>query len=224
MRKILVSSITVGILSLAMCVPLFAADGSSATDSGSRVKESINLQDASENMTMSDVLTFDELVLEFAKDSEISVDQARATLLSNYYSSGKKLNSSVSPQLATFRTFTATLEEFSKIGIDYKPSLNFYCETTESRPSFHGIVSVLNTTMNRIYNGKAKQFSGTVYTNLEHANKIHYVVEGSFYNNGTTTYSGNGGIKVGESFTLSFGVSNSSNYFGSLYEPGDYEW
>lgn len=133
LRKILVSSITVGILSLAMCVPLFAADGSSATDSGSRVKESINLQDASENMTMSDVLTFDELVLEFAKDSEISVDQARATLLSNYYSSGNKLNSNVSPQLARFRTFA-------------------------------------------------------------------------------------------ESFTLSFGVSNSSNYFGSLYEPGDYEW
>ncbi|WP_114497573.1 hypothetical protein [Fontibacillus phaseoli] len=169
-------------------------------------------------MKMSDVLTFDELVSTYANDSGISIEQARKTLLSNF-NSGRTKSSTISPKLATYRTFTAQLNAMS----NYKPSLKFYCETTEG-DYFHGILTVLSTTMNRVYQGTAKQFSGTVYTNLEHANRIHYIVSGDFYDNGTTTISGGGKANIGESFEITFGVSYSSNWYATIYEEDDCDW
>ncbi|WP_147423836.1 hypothetical protein [Cohnella endophytica] len=105
----------------------------------------------------------------------------------------------------------------------------FYCETSESG-NFNGILKVLDTSMNRVANGKSKWFFGTIYTNLEHGAKIHYIVNGEFYNNGTITVTGTGtgtgtgGITVGGFFTMTFSVSSSSNFNATLYIADDFYW
>ncbi|MGZ7443221.1 hypothetical protein [Paenibacillus sp. TH7-28] len=220
-RKRMVSSIASGILSFVLCIPLVAADDFAASrNPADNVEASINVQQEVSDMQMSDVLTFDELVSTYANDSGISVEQARETLLSNFYSGKRTKTATISPQLATYRTFTAQLNAMKS----YKPSLKFYCETTEGGYSFYGILKVLSTTMNRVYQGVSKQYAGTVYTNLEHANRIHYIVSGDFYDNGTTTISGGGTAGIGESFELSFSVSYSSNWYATIYEEDDYDW
>lgn len=49
--------------------------------------------------------------------------------------------------------------------------------------------------MNRVYNGLSKKYAGKFYMNLEDPNRIHYILDGDFYNNGTV--SGEIGGKVG---------------------------
>ena len=71
--------------------------------------------------------------------------------------------------------------------------------------------------MIRKYNDMTKQFGGTVYTNLEDANSIYYIVNGDFYNNGTTTGGGGVNIGVGEGVSLNFNLSYSSNEYAYCY-------
>lgn len=63
----------------------------------------------------------------------------------------------------------------------------------------------------------SKQFSGTVYANLEDASTIFYTVEGFFFNNGTTTGGGGVSIGVGQSASVNFSVSGSTNHYSYCY-------
>jgi hypothetical protein len=76
--------------------------------------------------------------------------------------------------------------------------------------------------MNRAHlgNGISKQYDGTIYTNLESAAKIFWIVNGDFYNNGTTTGSGGVSIEVGQSATVNFNISYASNHYKYLYKEG----
>jgi hypothetical protein len=71
--------------------------------------------------------------------------------------------------------------------------------------------------MIRGYNGLSKQFSGNVYVNLEDANRIFYIVNGDFFNNGTTTWNAGVTIGVGKAANVKFGVSGASNYYQYRY-------
>ncbi|NRD77370.1 hypothetical protein HPT25_07635 [Bacillus sp. BRMEA1] len=175
---------------------------------------------------VSKILTFDEVVSAISKDNNISKSEAANLVISNFQksngttkapaSAGTMSNTTASApavqsaQLATYRSLSTTFTVTSV----YKPSVNFYCQTDEGG-YFRGIVKILNISMNRSYNNTSKQFSGTVYANLEDPNRIYWEVNGDFLNNGTTTISGGGAVNIGVGYSASvnFGVSYQSNEY-----------
>lgn len=193
----------------------FANDNSN-NNTVQQENKTVGFIDIGEDTEMSEVLTFDEIVKEIAKANNISESEARSHVLSTFENDGNRL-SSISPQAATYRTFSSSFTVMST----YKPTLNFYCQTSEGG-GYIGIVKILNVSMNRLSNGMTKQFGGTVYANLETAARIYYIVNGDFYNNGTT--SGNGGVDIGigKGATIKFGISYATNHFKYVYTTGYY--
>lgn len=81
-------------------------------------------------------------------------------------------------------------------------------------------IKILNANIDRNYYGTSKQFGGTLYYNLESSSTIYWDVNGDFFNNGTTTFAAGASIGVGESTSISFSISNSSNHFAYCHKTG----
>nr|WP_319487417.1 hypothetical protein [uncultured Caproiciproducens sp.] len=211
MRKI-ISLMLALVLSLTASMPAFA-QATNKQHEANHVSGIIAIGDS--KVVISKVLTFDEIVEAIAGDSQISKAQAANQVISgftNKNSNSLNLTAKAAASRATYRTINSDFTVTS----EYKPTMRFYCETSESG-SFHGIVKILNVNMIRKYNGMTKQFGGTVYTNLEDANSIFYTVDGDFYNTGTTTFGGGVSIGVGEGSSVSFNASSSSNFYAYCY-------
>lgn len=103
----------------------------------------------------------------------------------------------------------------------YRPRIEFYCRTSESG-SYWGILSIYSVQLVRSYSGISKQFTGNISVWLRSAYQIEYTINGDFYNNGTTTVSGGGGLDlgIGESVNISLSASMSyeSNHYKYFYE------
>lgn len=160
-----------------------------------------------DNMIESKALTYDELIQEVMKNEKLTEAEAK-----EFIGVGEKKS-----VRATYRTYKYSVEVTSA----YKPQVVFYCETSEWG-NYRGILSLLNTSLNRGYNGISKQFSGTIYTNLENAACIYFELNGDFYNNGTTSMSGGVSVGVGEKTTVNFSVSSASNHFKYIYKADRY--
>ncbi|WP_458126036.1 hypothetical protein [Paenibacillus sp. Z3-2] len=233
LKKIIVSGFTVCLLAVGS--PAFA-DENNNVEVSSNVDgniPTIDLQNGLDNLpeevVVSEVMTFDELAAEMAKNKGITEVEAQQIILKNSTDNSKSLNRTnnsegvVSAKAAKFRTIKQYLPEFR----GYTPSLEFYCETNESG-SFRGIVKILNTDLNPLSYVRedvyvAKTFVGTVYVNLENANKIHYIVKGSFYNKGgVSSVTGNVGLSLGGATTLGISATVSDlNLFSTVHWPGD---
>ncbi len=172
---------------------------------------------------VSGVLTFDQMVERIAIDNNITRAEAanRVRMNSNDTSLHKIINKSLTTTLAENPTYRVVSCRFTVTDV-YKPTLNFYCETTEGG-YFWGINKILDVQMNRSYNGISKQFSGSVYTHLENGGSIYWVVNGDFYNNGMTTVQGAGEIGMGKYATINFSVSYQLNHYSYCYETGYYK-
>ena len=135
------------------------------------------------------------------KNEGLSKDQAKKFI-------GPRMESRAKGQF--YRTFEKTV----KVKSNYKPKVRFYCKTSEW-DGYRGIMTLLNSSINRDYDGTSKQFNGTLYTNLEDANTIYFELNGDFYYNGTTAFTGGTEIGVGEDTTIKFSASKtySSNFF-----------
>ena len=70
------------------------------------------------------------------------------------------------------------------------------------------------------FSGLTKQFGGTVYANLEDGGTIYWIVNGDFYNYGTTTTNGAVDIGLGEYASINFGASNTTNQYAYCYKTG----
>ncbi|MEK4948737.1 hypothetical protein [Carnobacterium sp. FSL W8-0810] len=175
-------------------------------------EQSIDINDPTSQV--SEILTFEEITEEIASDLEISITEAQELVVDNSVTQSR-----MSAQAATYRTLS---QQFT-VTSSYKPTMRFYCQTSESG-SFHGILKIMNVNMIRGYNGVTKQFSGTVYVNLERSDKIFYIVNGDFYNNGTTTVNTGVSIGVGKQASINFGVSKSSNHYKYRYVESYYNW
>ncbi|WP_145040975.1 hypothetical protein [Paenibacillus sp. Y412MC10] len=213
-KKFLRTGLAVALLASSLSLPVSAA--ATATDEASLQSAGIiDLNNVSENVVVSEVMTFDEMSSYMSKQENISLDEAKAILVGDYNVNSLS-SSEVSPYAATYRTFASMMN----VDSSYQPTLQFYCETSEWG-NYMGIVKVLNTTMNRSSFGKSKQFGGTIFVHLESANKIHWVVGGDWYNNGTTTINGGVTINLGQAATINAGVSASSNHYKYYYGTGD---
>ncbi|MCM3205575.1 hypothetical protein [Paenibacillus illinoisensis] len=229
LKRIIVSGLTVCLLAAGS--PVFADENNNVVVS-SNVEgniQTIDLQNGFENLpeevVVSEVLTFDELVTVLAKEKGITEDEASNIIMNNSITSSRSAESKITAaQSATYRTIKQYL-----YGIPgYSPSLEFYCQTSEGG-SARGIVKILNTDLNtlswdaNIQGYITKTYVGTVYVNLENANKIHYIVNGKFYHTGgVKTVTGNVGLSIGGTLTLGISATaDEKNLFYTVYWPGD---
>lgn len=156
---------------------------------------------------ISEPMTYEEMINRYAQSGGCSYEEA----LHNFPKA-----KAVNPR-ATYRELTVTLN----VASTYKPKIAFYCETSESS-QYWGILSIYSIQLIRSYNGTSKQFMGDIEAWLRSAYKIEYVINGDFYNNGTTTVTGTVGSDAGidEKIKISLGASitTSSNHFKYFYK------
>ncbi|SJP47579.1 hypothetical protein [Clostridioides difficile] len=176
------------------------------------ITNKIDINNPSENITVSEPMTYDEIANQLAKDKGITLLEAKTEL-------GYKnpIKARAAGNGAYYRTFGATVT----VNSGYKVGVNFYCSTQEWGNRI-GIVEVLSVSMNRNYNGTVKLFGGSIYTNLENANTLYFEVNGDFYNKGTISTNGKISYKNGDKTTFEFGLSYSSNYYAYVYKTGRY--
>lgn len=163
-----------------------------------------------DDVTVSEPMNYSEVVARCAEINNISEGKMKSQLNKNVYSVNSLRNS------GTYRELRVSLNVRS----DYKPQLSFFCNTSEYG-NYWGITDIFSIQMIRDYRGTSKQFSGNIEGYLRSAAKILYIVNGDFYNNGTTTVtaevsaSANGGV-ASTSFSASTAVS--SNHFKYFYD------
>lgn len=155
----------------------------------------------SNETNVSDVMNVNEIVSDLSTREGISLEEAKEIL----FPGGNISLLNDSTKAATYRTITSNLP--NSVG-----SVFYYCETSESG-LFHAIQKVLHAG----YNSGNKIYSGLFFYNLADPNRIDYILNGHLYNTGSTTISGGGEISVGESETISVGISNTSDYYAPLY-------
>ncbi|WP_339087441.1 hypothetical protein [Enterococcus hirae] len=63
----------------------------------------------------------------------------------------------------------------------------------------------------------AKAFSGTVYVNLEEANRIYYTVNSYFFNQGTTSWQIGSTSGVASALDLRFTTKDAGNHYQYSY-------
>lgn len=216
MKKIIVGSlISLAVLGTLSTVPVSAEVTEKAeTTSNIRLKENILDDSVFSNQGVSNVMSFKEMVNQVANDFSITVPEARERLGYSEAEAEKATKGNY-----TYRTMSS---QFTVNSL-YKPTMRFYCQTSESG-LFRAIIKILEVNMIRGYQGLSKQFQGKVYVNLEHANKIFYIVNGDFYNNGTTTVSAGVSIGVGQYANVSFSVKNVSNHYQYRYVESYYSF
>ncbi|MFB5678005.1 hypothetical protein ACE3NQ_12435 [Paenibacillus terreus] len=189
--------------------------GTTSEEISSNGTISLDPENRSDDVIISDVMTFDEIVKEMSEDMNISISEA-SSIVKN--SNGMNSLSDAQLAAATYRTFSKYLD----VSPVYQPQIKFYCETTEGGGSFRGIVQIVNYQMDRRDGNVTKQFSGTLFAHLEHANKIHWIVNGDFYHNGNTNISGGGSIGLKGMGEITFSISGDANHFTYFYDDGDF--
>ena len=167
----------------------------------------INNEDS--DIQVSAPMSFSEMVNHYMEVNGVSYDEALKAFPVRLQ---KETRAS-----ATYRTLSVSLTVTSTC----RPRIEFYCRTSESG-SYWGILSIYSVQLVRSYSGISKQFTGNISVWLRSAYQIEYTINGDFYNNGTTTVSGGGGLDlgIGESVNISLSASMSyeSNHYKYFYE------
>lgn len=192
---------------VAMCLPLpaYAAEPDSSTLHGV-----IDLSDVENNpnVFISEPMSFPEMVTQYAENEGISYQEALAILPEAAENTTRSIE---------YRTFTVYLP----VTNSYKPHIDFLCQTSEGG-HFRNIDSIYSIQLVRSYGSVSKQFNGQIEAWLRTHNKIEYVVNGDFFNNGATTASGgtNISIPVGGKATVTFeaSISTTSNHYTYFYK------
>ncbi len=162
-----------------------------------------------EDVTVSAVLSFDELVQEYAENEKMSKDEAMNVLV-------QPLHLDEERELSDRRN--KTYRRISKrifINCWYRPSINFYCESAEESEGY-AITKIITSGINSEYYKKYKPFAGSIYVNLENPNKIYWVLNGDFFDKGISTV---GDMTVSESsFEIEYAVRYALVHYAYVYK------
>ncbi len=165
--------------------------------------------DLDEDVMISDVLHFDELVQEYAENEKMSKDEAINVLVQSLHSDEER-------ELSDRRN--KTYRRISKrifINCWYRPSINFYCESDEKSEGYT-IKKIISSGINSEYYKKYKPFAGSIYANLENPNKIYWVLNGDFFDKGIRTV---GDMTVSESSSeIEYAVRYSLAHYAYIYK------
>lgn len=100
------------------------------------------------------------------------------------------------------------------------PYFYIKCWNSGGRPG--PMQEVLNANIDLNDDGTVKQFSGKLYYHLKSGSELYWDLNGSFYNNGTTTVGGGIKIPIGEEASINFSVSYSTNFYGYAHKSGTF--
>lgn len=195
---------------MCMCVPISAIEmGEPAPVVDKFAAEAGAIVSVPDDFTVSEVMSFSELVEHYAVSNGISYKEAL-----KYFPDEMKIR-------ATRGGFTSRIiSQEIYVNSEYRPRIDFYCETDEGG-GFWGIKEIYSVQLVRNYNGIVKLFAGEISAWLRSAYEIEYIINGDFYNTGTMTVTEEGGVSGGVEgiFEASYSVSNSAstNYYDDCY-------
>lgn len=159
-----------------------------------------------------ELMTFDEMVSDIADKNDMTYNEALATLPKDVRASQLRRD---------IKYITRSV--YFDVTSSYRPHLEFYCQVAAGG-HFFNILSIYNVELVRSSSNPtmSKQFQGTIKVWLRSTQKIEYVINGDFYDNGTTTSSGGIGVNAGinQLITVSFNASTTttSNHYKYFYE------
>ncbi len=175
-----------------------------------------------DDVVVSDPMTFDELVEQYAEDAQITVQEARES----FNAFNKNDNVVAKDAAATYRTLYVTL----KVDVLYEPKISFYCETSEG--GNYGVIKrVMYVSLIRTYTPSivpdlhiTRQFDGTIFYHLQDGTHIYYTIDGDFYSSGHTSRTSPGAISVGGSARITFTCSDKSRHVDGYYHEATLKW
>ncbi len=163
-----------------------------------------------------ELMTFDEMVSDIAKKNHITYSEALASLPDEVRENQLRRD-----------IMYITRVVYLDVTSTYKPQLEFYCQVAAGG-NFYNILSIYNVELVRSSTNPkmSKQFQGTIKVWLRSTQQIEYVINGDFYNNGTTSSSGGIGVNAGinQLISISFSASSTttSNHYKYFYKHDYY--
>lgn len=113
---------------------------------------------------MGDVLTFEEVATEYGRNAGKSLDEARSIFAAQG-----------GTQESLYRRLSVALD----VAQDYRPRLDFYCKIAGNGENWQldsiDVVELMQ---------ESKQFAGNIEVWLRSGNRIEYIINGDFFNNG----------------------------------------
>jgi hypothetical protein len=173
-------------------------------------KNNNDTQEEITDISISEPMTFSEMVSVYADNNDISFVEAYKEL-----NKGRSIITTSSLSSSSYRVLSIGLY----VNSGYKPSIDYYVTTSESG-SYWGITSIYSVQLKRIYNGVSKVFQGNLESWLRSPYQIEYIINGDFYNQATSTssYTINGSWGENVKISLSINSTNSSSYYASIYQ------
>lgn len=154
----------------------------------------------------------EEIVDIISKNENITQSQVLSQIFS-----GNKSNISSSSNIGYL-----TFRERVQVTWLYEVEVRFYieCEFYGGGPEPTALLRVIRGSLDRGVSGISKNFEGELFYHLESDTRMYWELNGDFYNNGTTTFSGGGEIGLKESAKIVFNVSYSTDHYKYIRQDG----
>ena len=194
-------------VSVCLCILLVCACAGNVFAAEVENDISTNVVLTSEDIEISEPMTYEQTLHYYATKYNTTIEEAAQVL-------GPQSRAARSPMR---RVLTTRVE----VTDSYKPTIDFFCYT-DTDGHYWGITSIYSIQLNRDYYGTIKQFSGNIEAYLRSAYQIEYIINGDFYNTGTTSTGNSGSVNIGVSGvgSVNYTVNNteSSNYYAYCYD------
>ncbi len=195
---------------LLIAVPCFAASGR-AMPAGTACGE-LDLRNGT-------VVSYEQMVTDIARRKGLSVEEVKreipdiaGQLNASGDGSGRERTSYTYDGL---RCAYFYLRDSLQVTEEYRPTISLYCAGwyhPKVATMKTGIVEIVNADLEREYKGVTKQFAGTLFVHLQSEFRLHWDINGDFFDNGATSVEGGGqlNLKTGEGGRVIFRVDAGS--------------
>ena len=164
----------------------------------------------SDQVTISDYMTKDEMLQSISTEFGVSIEQAEQNIFKN---SARVKRQTTDEKFVLVRAAWQDRQINNSVegGTAY-----FYCRTTESG-WFRAIKEIIYAGFNHPKYG----FSGTLQYGLPDPNRIHYTLNGALYSHATTSISGGGSVGVNGVGTVNLSATVTSNFIKNVFVTKD---
>lgn len=167
-----------------------------------------------DNISKSKNITREEVIKEMGDSNENDIKSSLETSIT-----AKMGNDSIIQPInrAESYYYVHFYQQFQVGKTGWYPQLDIYAKCTGINRSFVGIQDL---NLIRSYNYVSRNFAGKCQAIVEDSKTIYYVVNGDFYDQGTTSFTFGGSVNLGKYATLSASVTSANNHFGYVYTTG----
>ncbi|MDQ7092164.1 hypothetical protein REC12_00990 [Desulfosporosinus sp. PR] len=201
MKKILIFLLSLSLLLVA--IPAYASDST-------KISEKVNTK-----QTSITYLTYDQAMERIAQLSNKSVESVKAEHPSTEKITVPKsqLGNVKETNLTTSAMQYAEIKQAFSVAWNYSPSVDIIVQEYRDG-SFGWLGNIQYAGIDRNYLGTVKQFSGDMkaWVDENYQQGIYYIVNGDFYDTGTTTISSTVGAGT-PVVNVNFNISYATNYF-----------